>query len=94
MLVFFTLVSVISDIGTILIVNKYIQRLFLHSNYTPQLIESSATIGLSWGSVVSSPSGIRGGAPAANDFSIFLSLKNDAGGTSNGVFWHLVEGQL
>jgi len=47
-----------------------------------------------WGSVVSSPSGVRGGAPAANDFSTFWSLKNDAGGTSNGVFWQLVEGQL
>jgi len=47
-----------------------------------------------WGSVVSSPSGVRGGAPAANDFSTFWSLKNDAGGTSNGVFWELVEGQL
>ena len=33
------------------------------------------------GSVVSSPSGFRGGAPTANDFNRFLGLQNDAGST-------------
>ena len=34
-----------------------------------------------WGSVVSFPSGFRGGAPAANGFHIIRARENDAGGT-------------
>jgi len=39
-----------------------------------------------WGSVVSSPSGVRGRAPAANAFLSYLGPQNVAGGDKNSIY--------